>query len=627
MKQPLLELLSRIPGIAPPAPLDPFVDRRGKLRHLEAVDLSGLSVTARAAVIRLSQANHSDDYGAFPASFGGLPSLHGIQGKHLAAAKRQMLKGGILFEHPGGRAFDLKGAAAYKPDYNRLRNEEKFVRRKQRADRQAANRIKRSKIKTAELSHLDDPEGGGDPQFYEYKFLSAGGNLRPLHSETFMTAFVPRPAPIGRKTKADSSKLERLVYPLPAKIPASELRMYPSFDVYDRLTPLQTCIRFRLEQRANDYGQVKVDVDDLVRWLGRVNVFKAGGRRAIEQAIEQMGVPEIPYGHAEEDPRPHLELSTRGGFLWAFIRDSAQLQMKGKLHGRGMAKVHEAKDYHNSSRRYLEFYQQVAAGRQAFERVRHHSTVGGVKCTVIYVSTETATEEWLEKEYHAKVREAKELGYSDMDICQSGVRKMRDGIYHLHLDPAAVFLHAVTSGQDLATVNRVYNTDPPGCDGTDDRNNRQTILRFIFGGKLPGEYLSARNKEAGINAGNLRFENLTDPVIGRSLAGLAEDRERLANELAELAAQRRDLAEERRQLAAERSKVLHRDDTAFETAISSMRQQAQLNEELRARLAEYERRDHQLREEDAMYARASGVLVPFVRPADDPIEELAESGD
>ena len=562
MKTSTLELLSGIPLLPETLPFDPYFDRRGKLRHLTAVDMSRLSIVQRALIIRLSQPCYSDDYGAFATPFGKLPAVPGIGRDNSVIAQRALVRAGVLTAHPGGRAMELKGAYAYVPGFAEKRAKQfAWAKEKREEKRRVTKLVKRAK-KGASLIGLHASDQGTVTTWSKDLYVCKNGALRPLRDETFMQRDVPRPK-FGKKLKEatgkGSSKLDSLIYPMPKELPLYEQRMYPSFDVYDQLTPAQTCIRFWLEQYSasremgnNDFGQVLINVDRLLEWLGKVNVNKLGGRRGVERQIDLMCEPEHPYGLEDETPIPHLLRVTHGHREYAFIRDFAQHCKDRMSHGQKQPRVMEPElgNFENSSNRYRYFCQQVRAGRRANERIQVDSLVSGTKRTNYWMSLDQQLENMLENQYRPMLRKARLHGLSDEEL-------MKSISLPPHLDGetfspgvALLFYHAAFTGQPAETLNRICNT----MQDQTDKFNQSPLARFVFHGMTPKEYLAMRNEDAGIDGTGLMFTDVEHKVSYSST--YLEDKRKEAAERERLLQQETDRVREVSMLLAEENSRL-----------------------------------------------------------------------
>lgn len=467
--------------------------RRGKLRNLSAVDMSCLSVTERAIVILFSL--RSDCAGRFRAEGAELPQIDGIPRSASGRAERSLIERGLLQYYrsqkvPGVSFFQLAGAYNFKPDMKRKLFERAQQAKALRAARSKAHALRKSSNKGLTLSEAGEQYEGNNILRERDQFLAKTGNLLPLGKEWFLSYDCPAP---------DNCRFTSFLHPMPETSEWQKLRFYPSVDVYAGLTPLQSCIRFYLECHADDYGRVKISRENIGKWLGR-KIIKKLPKGGVETELLQM----ISSGHLLMSEVKGME------YDYAFIRDSAQLAKNTLKKDKRIPTIHEAEDFHHSSSLYLEYFSMLKRETIKTQKVVIHSGVEGNTLVRTHCSITVAVEEWL-RAYEKQLSKARAAGIDDEQFCRLQYAGAEiDGQW---FSPTAdvLFWHAVKTDQPLYLVNQIYHyskatTLQPCCqvsakevdgDSPSSPKLHPTIMKFLFGGSTPGEYLDDRNIKEG----------------------------------------------------------------------------------------------------------------------------------
>ena len=522
MNSYLKSCLSGIPSIPTPLIPDFLVSNRGKLRHLNTVNMGLLSLGERATLIRLSQACFSDHGGRLKSQgcvkpkikeIGGdmtyeerglLPVPSGLTRAQVSLAAVGLEDKGMLRYYRSSRNttstyFELAGAFNFRKDFKKLLSERRQAARRLKEERAQARKFRNT---TGGVSRAaTDMNSGDDPskRLYEKEQVVTRTGNRHAPSEMWFQ-FYDCPAP-------DGVPRDRYLRPMPDTYEQQDLRLYPGYDVYSGLDALQTCVRFFFEKNADGYGRTTVDVDGLSAWLGR-SITTRLSRAKLEEAIESL----YKTGHLLKVPFPCKD--------YAFVRDSAQLAMEFIPYNKTIPVLHESTSYHHSTEQYTAFYNNLKALKEASRRICvSNDMINPTTLMRTFVPTSLAAEEWF-KEYDSVCEQASKHGVTDIELCESLYTHIDMGVYARVASEAQVFWHAVKTDQPLETLNKIFNyvEDPlrtgkklikeaNACDGRSSKE--RAVLRFIYGGLLPSEYLEKRNKEAGIIRENHWFSGGT----------------------------------------------------------------------------------------------------------------------
>lgn len=502
MNSYLRSQLTGIPTLSDPPMIDPGMSTRGKLRNLSAVNMINLSIPERMIMIHLSLAHHSDDAGRLAANGISLPSIPGLSASTVAKASLNLQDpsrhGGtpLLRRYTstklGGQSFfEVAGAYNYTPGIKSLlfaRSQEAIKLKKERT---AARELKNSRDKGHTITEQseDNADQAGEVATVSKEMLSASGNRRKLSKDWFLNFDCPTP---------DHCKKTSFLRPMPETSENLTLRFYPSFNVYEDLTPLQTCIRFFLESQADGYGRVRVDVHSIVGWLG-TKVMLHLSKKQVEAAIKGMEKEgHLMFGKGSEARRK-----------CAFIRDSAQLAMDRIRYDHSIPTIHEAQDFHYSSERYKGYFTMLTSLRQQNTRVILHNQLNRKHLTETYSTIALQAEEWF-RTYDQLSGLYQRAGVSDERISWSLQQGVNVNGYNRSWNGLMVFWHAVKTGQDLTVLNAIFNAGPEACGQTDNTSTDATkvkaLAHFLFGGSVQN-YLTKRNLEAGLDGQSCHFGN------------------------------------------------------------------------------------------------------------------------
>ena len=256
------------------------VDIHGKLAHLNAFDMSKLTLIKRYVMITLRHPPHSDELGRLMTIAGAYPCLPALSTKQMQGAIDALIKDNLIatWKHEGSTCWEVAGAYAFKKGLRwHLRERAKINKRKKE---EAAKRRQRKKDAEEGVPFVYEDDGtmpDYDSTIYE-KVRTKRGNLVDGHPEFFFNSFVPQ-----RKGKRQHEML--LNQPRTSK--GCILRMLASFDPTQDLKPLAAVIRFYLLMDSDDYGRVRVDVKKIHGQLGPA-ITKRVSKNQVKQELDRI---------------------------------------------------------------------------------------------------------------------------------------------------------------------------------------------------------------------------------------------------------------------------------------------------------------------------------------------------
>jgi hypothetical protein len=324
-----------------PPPGDPDtvgMSIHGKLSHLDAIDMTKLSLSKRYAMITLSGPWISDDYGRFTTTAGANPRLPALSDREANTAIRGLIEDQLIrtWTIGGTTCWEVAGAYAFKPGLKQALWERKQLGIRKRKEK--AKRKQRKEEADAGLAFTfeDDSEGMEEDGATVHKLRTARGNVIPTHmGRLWYRSNVPVPKGMKR---------DQMIVEQPDARPRDlNLRMLPSFNPGEGLSPLETVLRQYLLMDSDDYGRVRLDIPRLLQQLGSV-ITKRISRSQVEAAVEAM----IEAGHL-------MEVRKKTG-RFAFVRDSAQHLLATKRYHRDLPRLHDEQAYTYNSEAYLAFF-------------------------------------------------------------------------------------------------------------------------------------------------------------------------------------------------------------------------------------------------------------------------------
>ena len=131
----------------------------GKLSHLDAIDLSALSLNKRYVMIPLSGPWISDDYGRFTTSGGAYPHLPGLSDREALVAVRSLVEENDMrtWTIGGTTCWEVAGAYAFKPGLKQAMWERKQIAIRKRKEK--AKRRERRKAADAGIPFAEEHDG------------------------------------------------------------------------------------------------------------------------------------------------------------------------------------------------------------------------------------------------------------------------------------------------------------------------------------------------------------------------------------------------------------------------------------------------------------------------------------
>lgn len=315
------------------------MDIHGKLVMLNAIDLSCLNLASRCAMILLSGPWCSDDLGRFMGSPGFLPDLSPLSKKQVSLAVSALEKKGLIktWSYAGSHCWEVAGAFAFKKGLKAAFTERrKLAQVKRRTQEQRRNR-RQEEFQGDSYRYEDDGSPNADGVVECIR--TAGGGHVPMRPTMFHRSKVPTPKGVGKY---------KLIVPQPKNETGCELHLYPSFNVYDGLSPLGVVIRHLLLWQADDYGKVRIDIPALHSELGAA-ITKRVAMKDIELEIRRMS------------GSGHLLVSRRASGTYAYIRDAAQHLKKHMLKDMKLPRLHEDREFTHDSEAYKAFIEECRA--------------------------------------------------------------------------------------------------------------------------------------------------------------------------------------------------------------------------------------------------------------------------
>jgi hypothetical protein len=437
------------------------IDTHGKLCHLDAIDLSKLSLAKRYALITMSGPWISDDYGRFATLPSALPSLPALSDIEALTAVRALIKERRMktWNIGGKTCWEVAGAYAFKPGLKAAMDKRKRIA--QRKKKELALRRRRKKAAEAGIPFLEEDDGSYDmnnPSISVIEIRTTRGNLVPPRHGLWYRSTVPVPKGQPRN---------KLLVRQPDKSHGITLRLLPSFNPSAGLSALGTVIRYYLLLESDDYGRVRLDVPNLNRQLGKA-ITKRYSKKAVNEELIAM------------EKRGYLKVFRRPTGTFAYLRDSAQHLMKDKRYNRNIPKlIKEDREFTYDSEAYKAFFKLCEEHSLASDLVFVDSYPVRGKLHCVYEFAHVAAKRFV-REYNEMV--SKEP-YSLMTPAQyCGLEPWQEGFQHLGaLDQ---FWHAVNHDLPLEQLGNLYvehNEELDGAGSGSKRRNTHVILRHLLG--------------------------------------------------------------------------------------------------------------------------------------------------
>ena len=427
------------------------IDIHGKISHLDAIDMSQLTLAKRYALITLSGPWISDDYGRFTTSLGALPLLPALTHRKCEAALRALEEDGLLktWTIGGTKCWEVAGAYAFKPGLKEAKQQRKRMAVRLQKEKEKRNKAKKDGTPYVP-SRTRNSKGSG------VMIRTGGGKLAPLRQGLWYRSSVPLPKGLHR---------DRMIVKQPDDPENCNLRLLPSFNPAEGLTALGAVIRHYLLMESDDYGRVRLDVHQLHNQLGREITKRGVGLETIEAELSAMA----KAGYLKVVQKP------RGG-RFAFIRDSAQHMMTRKRSKPGIPKLMDDREFTYDSEAYLAFYKRCDEHSISNDLVYVETVKEGGKELYVFKYVKVAARQFVEE--HDKLMA--QAPYSQMTPAQfCGLESWQGS--PLHFSTLDQFLHAVRKNLPLAQMLELYLTYRDELDGScSGHKNTHKILKHLL---------------------------------------------------------------------------------------------------------------------------------------------------
>jgi len=441
------------------------VDIHGKLAHLNALDLSGLTLHKRYAIITLAHPPYSDELGRFMTSAGAYPSLPALSPKETQAAIDSLIADGLIetWPHGGSTCWEVAGAYAFKKDLHWQLNERRKINKKKKDEAG----IKRQRKKDAEngipFVYEDDGSAMSESGEVHEVIRTRRGNLVPDRPRFHFNSNVPQ-----RK----GMQHHQMIVSPPSSTVGCILKMLPSFYPAEDLSALGAVIRFYLLMDCDDYGRVRVDAKKIHGQLGPA-ITKRVSLKDIEQELAQM------------QRLRHLVLIDKGKKgVFGYVRDAAQHMMEKKRYNSQIPKIYVDRELTYDSDEYKAFFKACHEHSAARDKVTvaQFSKRGDV--TVVRERASFAAERYL-KRYEKLISSEPYCDLTPEQFCGFGEGAHFD--YQIGL--GIQFLHGFKEGLSTNLMECLYLSDPEYFDGIGPSPDDHRILTHLIGMK-PRDYIT-----------------------------------------------------------------------------------------------------------------------------------------
>ena len=433
------------------------MDIHGKLSHLDAIDLSKLSLAKRYALIFLSGPWISDDYGRFTTSAGAFPLLPALTNRETQSAVSSLTKDHYLktWNIGGTTCWEVAGAYGFKPRLKKAMDQRKKIALRKRKDK--PKRPVRRKAADAGKPFMDehDNQGMADDGIVTNKIRTKRGNLVPVRNGLWYRSTVPVPKGQSR---------DKILVRQPDDEKGLKLHMLPSFNPNDGLSVLGTVLRYYLLLDADGYGRVRVDVSQLYRQLGAV-ITKRINRTQIEAELASM------------ERSGYLMVFRKRSGVFAFIRDSAQHMMKVKNYDRSIPNLMDDREFTYDSDVYKAFFKACEKHKASRTTILVNTFCEHGDATEVREYVELAAarfrrehEELMKKEPLSLMTPAQFCGFEDWKGAPH-LFDRRNQLWHAHL-------HKLPAEQ----IERLYFDYKDDFDGIDTaRADTHNLLTHLLG--------------------------------------------------------------------------------------------------------------------------------------------------
>jgi len=422
------------------------MDIHGKLCHLDAIDMSNLSLARRYALITMSGPWISDDYGRFTTSPGAHPLLPALTEREALLAVGSLIENRYLktWNVGGKTCWEVAGAYGFKPGLKAALNARRLIAIRKRKE----NATRRERKKAARNGFPFEPDDDGKAMAADADVVdlirTQRGNLIPVRKGMWYRSTVPVPKGQPR---------DKMLVKQPDDAVGCNLRMLPSFNPNEGLGALGTVLRYYLLLDSDDYGRVRLDVPQLYRQLGTV-ITKRIGQREIKAELAIM------------ERSGYLLVFRKNSGTFAYIRDSAQHMKKSKRYDRTLPKMREDREFTFDSDAYTAFFKACGEHAASRDTVQVGEFIKHGDVHVVREDVGSAAKRFI-TEHNELMRTPP---YSQMlpeEFCEVGDFQLSGR----HFDSRNRFWHAIASNLPPEQVGQIYLDYKDEFDGTGSANS------------------------------------------------------------------------------------------------------------------------------------------------------------
>jgi hypothetical protein len=439
------------------------VDVHGKLGHLNALDLSSLTLHKRCVMINLAHPPFSDELGRFMTTAGAYPSVPALSAKETQVAIDSLIEDKLIatWNHGGSTCWEVAGAYAFKPALKWHLAQRGVMNKKKKEE--AAKRCQRKKDleEGVEFVREDDNKGVADDGVVHEKIRTKRGNLVPNRPEFYFNSKVPQ-----RKGRPQHEMLVNQ----PATPKGCILKLLPSFYPAEDLSPLAAVIRFYLLMDCDDFGRVRVEVKKLHSQLGPA-ITKRVSKEQIEQELSRM------------ERTGHLIRFRRKQGVFGYLRDSAQHLKEVKRYDRQIPPLFADREFTYDSDQYKAFFEACREHSSKRDKVRVAQFNERGDVTIVWELAKVAAErfaQWYEeiisKEPFSNLTPEQVCGFED---CNEFIPDRGSDFR---------FFHGFKSGLSGELMELLYLQESDYFDGEVDDPKDHKILTHLIG-MTPREYV------------------------------------------------------------------------------------------------------------------------------------------
>lgn len=471
-------------GITDPADsYDPTdVDIHGKLVHLNAVDMSDLPINQRYVMIFLMGPWATDDFGRIMTPAGTHPRIPGLSERQVRHAIQGLIEKKLIrsWPHGGSTCWEMSGGYSFKKNRQGGLKERKYLAMQKRNEKGIRSFRRKEAHEGIPYASEDDGKGTTDEGRVNDFIRTKRGNHVPNSPLLWFRSNVPVPK---RKSQFE------MIKPQPESTQGCILRMWPSFNPAEGLSPLGTVLWFNLLMDADDYGRVRIDVDALYARLGKV-ITKRLTKAQIDEEI-----------HAMHKSR-HLALVPRPEGLFAYIRDSAQHKKNEKRYNRDIPRLYQDRYLTYDSEKYKCFFKACENHAASRAKVRAGQYCQNGDLNRVWEYVDIAADRFVD-EYENLISGEPYCSMSPEEFCGISIESWRADLPDFRYR----FWHAIQHDLPPAMVGAIYLEYQEELDSGD----QHTIFTYLLG-TTPAE-LVKQMKDAGRDGKATNTNREVPPVV------------------------------------------------------------------------------------------------------------------